>query len=408
MSPPVSFFKECGAAAVRFWREAVAAPLSRIWLRLPEPVQRAGAALWRLLAAIGRFLLHQWRENLKVPVIAVLFGLAVGAVIILCIGKNPLAAYAAVYRSVFSSLTHFSETLAYVTPLIFTGLAVAFAFRCGLFNIGAEGQAIVGMFVSGYIGFTWPHLPPALLMTLALLGGTAAGAIWSGIPGLLKARLGVHEVINTIMMNHVAFFLVNWLVSDPFKAPNYQATVPVPESIRLARLSDILPIQPATGHTGILIALAAAALCWFILWRTTAGFEVRATGLNPRAAEYAGINIARNLLLAMLISGAFAGLGGAVQTLGVRYRVWEMAAFPNFGFNGIAVALIGRNHPAGVILGALLFGALMSSDAAIQIQAGVPREVVAVIQAAVIFFVAADQIVRWLMARRKKEAVILD
>jgi ABC-type uncharacterized transport system permease subunit len=360
------------------------------------------------LSAGGRIILDFWRENLKVPVIAIIFGFLIGALVILAIGKNPLLAYMAIYKSVFSSMRNFSETIAYVTPLIFTGLAVAFAFRCGLFNIGAEGQVIVGMFATGYIGFTWPHLPPVILLPLAILGGTLAGALWSGLPGLLKARLGVHEVINTIMMNHIAFYLVNWLVSEPFKVPNYQATAPVPESIQLTKLSDLFSFEPASGHTGIFFALAAAVICYLILWRTTLGFEIRATGFNAQASEYAGVSISRSLFMAMLISGAFAGLGGALQTLGVRYRVWEMATFPEFGFNGIAVALIGKNHPAGVVLGAFLFGALMRSDAAIQMQAGVPRQVVAIIQAAVIFFVAADEIVRWLVAKRKREVVVHD
>ena len=352
--------------------------LLKLWELIPRWLRN-------ILSAAVRIVLDFWRENLKVPVIAIIFGFLVGALVILAIGKNPLLAYMAIYKSVFSGMRNFSETIAYVTPLIFTGLAVAFAFRCGLFNIGAEGQVIVGMFVTGYIGFTWPHLPPVILLPLAVLGGALAGAIWSGIPGLLKARLGVHEVINTIMMNHIAFYLVNWLVSDPFKAPNYQATAPVPESIRLTKLSDLLSFEPASGHTGIFVALAAAVICYFILWRTTLGFEIRATGFNAGASKYAGVNTSRSLFMAMVISGAFAGLGGALQTLGVRYRVWEMAAFPEFGFNGIAVALIGKNHPAGVVLGAFLFGALMRSDAAIQMQADVPRQVVAIIQAAVIF-----------------------
>ncbi len=396
------------SALFKKWAAFAAAPLLKLWPRLPKPLRYLLTLLGRVLFTLGRVFFNQWNENLKVPLLAVLFGFAVGAVVTLIIGRNPIDVFVAIYDSNFGSLRGFSETLSFITPLILTGLAVAFAFRCGLFNIGAEGQFIVGMFVSGYIGLTWPHLPPLVLLPLALLGGTLAGALWSGVPGLLKAKLGVHEVINTIMMNHIAFFLVNWLVSGPFKAPNYQGTAPVPESIRLSRFSDFLNIEPSSGHTGIFLALAAVAICYFLLWRTTTGFEIRATGLNPRAAEYAGISVARNLLLAMLISGAFAGLGGSIQTLGVRFRVWEMAAFPNFGFNGIAVALIGKNHPVGVILGALLFGALMRSDAAIQIQADVPRQVVAIIQAAVIFFVAADQIIRWLVARKKKGAVIND
>lgn len=356
---------------------------------------------------MGRGLTSLWNA-INIPLLAVLFGFIVGAIAVIAIGKNPLQVYLAVWNSTFSDLRAFVTTLAYITPLVFTGLAVAFAFRCGMFNIGAEGQFIVGLFVSGFIGFTWPHLAPPLLLTLALLGGGLAGALWAGLPGLLKAKLGVHEVINTIMLNHIAFFFVNWLISGPFKAPGYQATEGVPEAIRLTRLSDILPIDSALGHSGIFIALAAAIACYLVLWRTTLGLEVRATGLNPHAAQYAGISVTKNIILAMLISGFFSGLGGAVQTLGFRFRVYEMSGFPNFGFDGIAVALIGRNHPLGILLAAFLFGILKRADALIQMQADVPRQVVAIIQASVIFFVAADQIIKWLLARRKKEVVVHD
>ncbi|MTI94492.1 MAG: ABC transporter permease [Firmicutes bacterium] len=368
--------------------------------KLPTPVAKA-------LRVIFSGLSRLWNET-KISIFAVLFGLLVGAIIVLTIGRSPVDVFRAVYSSSFGSLQGFFETMAYVAPLILTGLAIAFAFRCGLFNIGAEGQVIVGMFVSGFIGFTWPDLPTIILLPSAILGGAVAGAIWAGIPGLLKAKLGVHEVVNTIMMNHIAFYLVNWLVSGPYKASGVQGTDAVPANIRLTRLSDIFGTSAADGHTGIFIALAAAFICWFLLWRTTTGFEVRATGLNPHAAEYAGISVAKNILLAMLISGLFAGLAGGIQTLGVRGRVLQMSAFPNLGFNGIAVALIGKNHPLGVIFGALLFGVLLRADAAIQIQADVPRQVVAIIQASVIFFVAAEQIFHWLFIRRKKEVVVND
>ncbi len=374
--------------------------LQRLWNKFPRPAQK-------ILAMTARGFVAIWNA-INIPMLAVLFGFAVGAIAVLAIGKSPMDVYRAVWDGTFTSVRAFVTTLAYVTPLIFTGLAVAFAFRTGLFNIGAEGQFIVALFVSGYIGFTWPELSPPLLLTLSLLGGAMAGALWAGLPGLLKAKLGVHEVINTIMMNHIAFFFVNWLINVPFKAHMYQATEPVPDAIRLTRLSDILPIDAAQGHTGIFIALAAALACYLVLWRTTLGFEIRATGLNQHAARYAGMSVGRNIILAMLISGFLAGLGGAVQTLGFRFRVYEMAAFPNFGFNGIAVALIGKNHPFGVILAALLFGMLQRADSLIQIQAGVPRQVVAIIQASVIFFVAADQIIKWLFSRRKKEVEVHD
>jgi simple sugar transport system permease protein len=281
---------------------------------------------------------------------------------------------------------------------------VALAFRCGLFNIGAEGQITIAMLASGAVGIKLSFLPGIILLPLCILAGILAGAIWAGIPGWLKAKRGIHEVINSIMMNYIAFYLVNTLVlSKWLKAPGYQATLEVPKSAWLPQLAG----PQVSANVGIFLALIAVAFVYWLLWHSTLGFQIRATGHNPQAAEYAGINVSKQLIVAMLISGGLAGLGGAIQTLGVKHRVYQFFGFINYGFDGLAVALIGHNHPVGVVLASLLFGALSYSSVTIQMMAGVPKQVIGIIQACIIFFVAADEIVKWALKRlsRKKEVV---
>lgn len=347
--------------------------------------------------ALRGWLRDQWSNNLRVPAFAVLFGLLVGGVFTLAIGQNPLMVYWAIF---YGLIDGFLEVVGQATPLICTGLAVAFAFRCGLFNIGAEGQITIAMLVSGAVGIKLSFLPGIILMPLCILGGMLAGAIWAGIPGWLKAKYGIHEVINSIMMNYIALYLVNTLVlSRWLKAPNYQATYEIPTSTWLPRLAGV----QVSANMGVFLALGAVALIYWLLWHSTLGFQIRATGHNPQAAEYAGMNVTRQLILAMLISGGLAGLGGAIQTLGVKHRVYQFFGFINYGFDGLAVSLIGRNHPVGVVLAALLFGTLSYSSVTIQMMAGVPKQVIGIIQACIIFFVAADEIVKWVLKRLSRK-----
>ena len=350
--------------------------------------------------ALRGWLREQWSTNLRIPAYAVLFGLLVGGLFTLAIGQNPLMVYWAILYAFFSG---FLEVVGQATPLICTGLAVALAFRCGLFNIGVEGQITIAMLASGVVGVKLGFLPGIILLPLCILSGILAGALWAGIPGWLKAKRGIHEVINSIMMNYIALYLVNTLVlSKWLKAPNYGATYPVPTSAWLPRLAG----TQVSANMGLFLALGAVFLVYWILWHSTLGFQIRATGHNPQAAEYAGMNTSRQLILAMLISGGLAGLGGAIQTLGVKHRVYQFSGFINYGFDGLAVSLIGRNHPVGVVLAALLFGTLSYSSVTIQLMAGVPKQVIGIIQACIIFFVAADEIVKWVLKRlaRKKEA----
>ncbi len=338
-----------------------------------------------------------WQSNLRLPLTAIAFGLLAGGVFVLSIGKNPLAVYLAIWKSVFGSPKNFLDVVGQATPLVFTGLSIAFAFRTGMFNIGAEGQYTMGLLAAGIAGIKLAFLPGPLLILVCLLAGALAGGIWAGIPGWLKAKRGVHEVINTIMMNYIALYLTNTLIlSDWLKAPGFQATHKVAAKALIPRFLG------TTANWGILLAAAAVVVVYFLLWRTKLGYEIRATGYNPDAAEYAGINVSNRLLIALVTSGILAGLGGAVQTLGVKERVFQLFGFTGVGLDGIAVALIGRNHPVGVVLAALLYGTLYRSSAIIQLATGVPKQVIGIMQACIIFFVAAEEIIKLILEQLSK------
>lgn len=336
-------------------------------------------------------------RNLLVPIGSVVLALLVGSIFILVVGENPLYAYRVLLVESFGSINNIAGTLQRSTPLIFTGLGVAFAFRCGLFNIGAEGQLYVGGMVAAIIGVSFGNLPGLIHLPIAVFAGMLAGGLWAAIPGILKAKLGVHEVINTIMMNFVAYYLTDFLVTGPFHGGRW-----APETDRVfptAVLERILP--PSRLNTGIFLAIVALVVVYIVLWKTKTGYEIRAVGLNPSAAEYGGISVARNMVLAMVISGAVASLAGVEQVLGVHGRFIQRFS-PDLGFIGIAVALLGKNHPVGVFFAAVLFGALRTGGAAMDRLTDVPRELVVIIQAMIIMFVAADELIRRLVPRRRK------
>jgi simple sugar transport system permease protein len=337
-----------------------------------------------------------WQEVL-IPIVAVFLALLVGSGFILLVGENPLMAYSVLFRESLGSTKNIATTLQRATPLIFTGLAVAFAFRGGLFNIGAEGQLYIGAFAAAWVGFTF-DLPRLIHLPLAVFAGMVGGALWGAIPGYLKAKLGVHEVINTIMLNFIALFLTDWLATGPFHGGTW-----VPETARIKSTAALARLYPPTRlNTGIYLALVAALVAYLILWKTKRGYELRAVGLNPTAAEYGGINVARNTVIAMALSGALAGLAGTEQILGLHNR-FILRFSPDLGFMGIAVALLGKNHPVGVVFAAVLFGALQSGSAAMDRLTAVPRELITIIQALIIFFVAAEYLIRK-MLRLKEEA----
>lgn len=346
----------------------------------------------------------RWSSFL-VPLLSILLGLLVGALMMLSIGYNPLAGYSALFGGIFGSAYNIGETLRAVTPLVFTGLAVAFAFRTGLFNIGVEGQFIIGQLTAAYIGAAWT-LPPGIHALVALLFAMLTGGLWAAIAGYLKARFEVHEVITTIMLNYIALNTSNYLIRSYFHGQQ-ENTPPIQPSASLEMpiLSQLF--DNARLHWGILLCVVMAVLVYWLLFRTTKGYELRAVGFNPHAAEYAGMNVRRNIVTSMAISGALSGIGGAVETLGVYGYYGIQGGFSGVGFDGIAVALIGGSHPFGVLLSGLLFGSLSYGSASMQRLEGIPTEIIRVVIALIIFFVAASAFVKWIISkfRRKGQEV---
>ena len=338
-----------------------------------------------------------WR-TISIPLTAVLLAALIGAIILIFSGVNPLKAYAALIDGAFGSANTINRTLEKATPLLLSGLAVAFAFKAGLFNIGAQGQLLLGALVSAWLGFVIKGVPPIIHAPLALLGGAIAGGLYGAIPGALKTFTGAHEVITTIMLNYIAINITDYLADGPFKdtSPgNIVARTPaILESAKIGELG-IFPI-------GFIVAVLAAIGVWWLLWKTTTGYEIRTVGLNQHAAKYAGIRVARTVILTMVISGILAGLGGAIETQGIVGR-YQPGFNVGLGFEGITVALLGKTHPFGVIPAALLVGAMQAGANQMQFRAGVPAEIIDVIQALILFFVAADMIVRWIIRTRMED-----
>jgi simple sugar transport system permease protein len=349
-----------------------------------------------------------WRTGLVIPLLAILTALIIGVIIIMLTGSSfsdAMKAYAALVQGSVGSLRAISETLTAATPLIFAGLSVALAFRAGLFNIGGEGQALIGGMFAVWVGFSITGLPLYVHLPLAILAGVIGGAIWGFIPGVLKAKTGAHEVITTIMLNYIALRLVDYFLktdifqregrNDPI-SENVAATANYP-----AFLSSIDPALRV--HAGLFVALGAAVLISWLLFRTTIGFEFRAVGANPNAARYAGISVTKVYILVMVIAGALAGSAGAGQVLGVLDR-----ATPGFseglGFDGIAVALLGRSNPYGVVAAALLFGGLRAGGQQMQVSANVGIDLISVIQALIIMFVAAPALISAIYRLKKPVA----
>ncbi|MBO1510349.1 ABC transporter permease [Metabacillus bambusae] len=339
--------------------------------------------------------------NLLIPIIAIILGLVCGAIIMLVSGYDPIAGYSALWYGIFGESYYIGETVRQVTPYILTGLAVAFAFRTGLFNIGVEGQVIVGWLAAVWVGIAF-ELPMIIHLPLAIIVAGLAGALWGFIPGFLKARFKVHEVIVTIMMNYVALHVTNALIRDVItdNADKTEKVLPS-ASLRSEFFENITDFSRM--HFGIFIALIAAFLMWFLLEKTTKGYELRAVGFNHDAAHYSGMNVNKNIILSMVISGAFAGVAGAMEGLGTFEYVSVKGGFTGIGFDGIAVALIGGNTAIGIIFAAALFGGLKIGALNMPSEAGVPNELVEIVIALIIFFVASSYFIRWILLRFKKE-----
>jgi ABC-type uncharacterized transport system permease subunit len=380
-------------------------------------------------------------QTILIPLLAVLTGLIIGAIVIIVTDaavvaafgkffqapgtafaaawKSIATAYGALFRGSFGSLNEMlgalgsgdpaairqafwpiTESLVASTPYIFTGLAVGLGFKAGLFNIGAEGQFFMGSLGAAFIGYSLIGWPWYLHLPLAIVGGFFAGAIWGAIPGWLKAKTGGHEVVNTIMMNWIGFRLSDWLLNGPMKAPGFRPVTPqIESSAALPRLFG----DPLRFNVGFFLALIVAGVVFWLLFKTTIGFTIRAVGANPDAARYSGMSITRTIVLAMTLSGGLAGLAGASQVLGVDH--WVGQGFSaGYGFDAIAIALLGKSHPFGIVLAALLFGFLRSGATRMQSLAGIPIDIISIIQGLVIVFVAAPDIIRWLYRLRNVAA----
>jgi simple sugar transport system permease protein len=338
-----------------------------------------------------------WRTGLLIPFLAVVTALIIGAILIMLTGSSfsqTVEAYAALLQGSVGSVKAISETLTAATPLILAGLSVAIAFRAGLFNIGAEGQMLVGGMSAVFVGFSITGLPIYVHLPLALLAGFIGGAIWGFIPGVLKAKTGAHEVIVTIMLNYIALRLVDFfLKTELFQREGRND--PVSKTVEAsAQLTQMLGwMNPALRvHLGLIVALIAAGFIHWLLFRTTTGFEFRAVGANPNAARYAGMSITKVYILVMMIAGGLAGLAGSGQILGVLDRATPGFS-SNIGFDGIAVALLGRSNPWGVVAAAVLFGGLRAGGQQMQVSADVGIDLIAVIQALIIMFVAAPALI---------------
>jgi general nucleoside transport system permease protein len=372
---------------------------------------------------IARISLKQRSGGIIVPILTVLIAFLIGGLVVAATGHNPLTAYHDIFdgaglnwfghpttNTIDTAPYNLTQTLLATTTLILTGLAVAFAFRCGMFNIGGQGQYFVGLFMANWIGTSWIGMAPLPHVLIAIVASTLAGAFWAGIAGFLKATVGAHEVISTIMLNWIAYWVGSYLVGDGGPLQNSaNSSLPVSNDVVPgAQLPVFWGDQVLQGlHIGFFIAIAALVVFWFVLNRTTLGYEVRAVGFNPDAAAYAGINVKKNLIRAMAISGAFAGLAGALDMLGYLYRI-SVSDIPvsQIGFLGIAVALLGRNTALGVGLAAFLFGALLfGTTHGLQSGAIDPQlagNLTYIIQGLIVLFVGADLLILAVWNSRKR------
>ncbi|MBC7877125.1 MAG: ABC transporter permease [Anaerolineales bacterium] len=346
-----------------------------------------------------------------IPFLAILTAVILGGIIIKIVGGDPFLAYKGLIQGSLGSAKALSETAIWATPYIFAGLAVALAFKGGLFNIGAEGQLAVGAVFSALIGYGLPEwlgydLPAIIHLPLAIGVGMLMGGIWAGIVGALKAYTGGHEVINTIMMNYIALnttsFLLNGVMKDPSPNNVIARTPLIAESARISPLFEGLRV-----HWGFVLALLVAFLIWWLLNKTTLGFEIRTVGLNPDAAQYAGINVKRTIIVTMLLSGMLAGLAGSIEVTGLNYR-HELGFSIGYGYDAIAIALLGKSHPLGIVLSSFLFAAMRNGATRMQFLTQLPVDLISMLQALILLFVAADAIVRYIYRIKSKgERVVL-
>jgi simple sugar transport system permease protein len=341
------------------------------------------------------------------PFLAALAALLVGAVMLLALGVNPIEAYAALLDGAFGSPNALADTIVKATPILFVGVGICIAFRGGVVNIGGEGQLVVGGLAATMVALALPEWPGWAVITLSLLLGFLAGAFWGAIPGYLKAYLNVNEILTTIMMNQIAVQGMNFLLSGPLMDPaQIESGSFIPQTARFSVATDLPRLVPTRLHAGILLAILAAVLVYVLLWRTTLGFRIRAVGLSPKAARRAGIRVERYAVLALLLSGALAGLGGATQVLGVHHRMFTDGSAMGFtggaGFNGIVAALFGQLHPIGTIPSSIIFGGLLVGANSMQRVVQVPSALITALNGLVVVFVVGSELLRRRIVRKRE------
>ncbi len=339
------------------------------------------------------------------PLLAVLAAMLIGAVMLALLGASPLKAYRSLVVGALGSTSGITQTLAKATPLLLVGLGITIAYRGGVINIGGEGQLIVGATTATAFSLALRHWPGWILLPLTMLSGFVAGAVWGSIPGVLKARLRVNEILSTVMMNQIAirgmFFLLRGAMIDPAEiaaGTRIAQSEALPTQVWLPRL-----VPRSLFHAGAIVAVVLAVLVYILLWRTTIGYRIRAVGLNPDAARYAGINVPLYTVLAMVLSGGFAGLAGAVEVMGVHHRMIEGLS-GGYGFSGIVAALFGKLHPLGTIPASFLFGALLVGADKMQRTVQVPSALVTALQGLVVIFVVSSEL--WSRRRSVRRATV--
>jgi simple sugar transport system permease protein len=331
------------------------------------------------------------------PGLSLLLGFAVAGIAVVLSGASPIDAFFALFQGAFTNPNAFTETLVASIPYVFLGLAVALGFRAGLFNIGAEGQFYLGAIFGVYVGFSLHGLPAVVHIPLAIAAGMLGGLLYGAIPGVLKARFGAHEVITTIMLNYTSYALTDYLINRGPLADKHASAPKTPFIDAAAQLPILVP--GSRLHLGLLLALAAVPVVWFLIERTTIGFRIRTVGLNQSAARAAGISVGRTVVLTMALSGALAGLAGADEVLGVSHFMPPSFSI-GYGFDAIAVALLARSQPWAILPAAFLFGAMRNGAGFMQLQTQVSADLISIVQATVIMFVAAPLLVRWIFRIR--------
>jgi len=343
------------------------------------------------------------------PVFATLAALAVGAVMLLFLKVNPIEAYAALWDGAFGSTNALAETLVKATPLLLVALGICISFRGDVINIGGEGQMIIGAIAATWVGLIFTDWPGWVIIPLAMLVGFLGGAVWGGIPGFLKAYFNVNEILSTVMMNAIAVQLMNFMLRGPMIDPSQaELASKIPQTARLVEAFRLARWVPTRLHLGALIAVILAILIYILLWRTTLGYRIRAVGQNPHASRYAGINVKRYIVISLLLSGAFAGLAGAIQVYGVNYRMITDGSSSGFtgsaGFNGIVAALFGQLHPIWSIPASILFGALLVGANSMQRVVQVPSALVTALNGLVVVFVVSSEVLRRRRQRQRLAA----